>query len=87
MKINKKWFAGGLALLLTLGLTACSNAKQDGGDGKNGGAAVDELAPEFTYVAKYATIPQDFETNNLTFGGKVAYSVHYSGYDYFNYYA
>ena len=74
----------GLATVLAIGVAGCSNAKgpdATGGGQKEGKNGVEELAPEFTYVAEYLSLPEEMESYNLTVGKDCAYTMRYD-YDY-----
>ena len=53
---KKKLFVAGMILALSLGAAACSG--KNGGESASGGKEVkagEELAPEYSYVAKYSS--------------------------------
>ncbi|MBO4748730.1 MAG: extracellular solute-binding protein [Lachnospiraceae bacterium] len=74
---SKKWLVAGLALILSLGLTACSTKGADK-EAKKSGGAVDEPVPEYTYVAKSLELPSDMQMGNVAIGKDAAYSLRYS---------
>ena len=79
---KKKWMISGLALLLCVGITACSgkNAGEAGSkSAKKDGSAAEELAPEFSYVSKFTSLPEELNAYDLMFSGQNAY---YTSYDY-----
>ena len=68
-----------MGLALALGLSACTNNKLgDGSTTENG--AVEELAPEYTYVAKFSAIPENMMQGNFALSGKYLYGIE-SNYD------
>lgn len=69
-----------MALVLSLGLAACTSKGADDGDAssKSGKAAVEELAPEFTYVAKFSSLGEDLgNLENMVISGENAYAMKY----------
>ncbi|MBP5281827.1 MAG: hypothetical protein J6Z22_04935 [Lachnospiraceae bacterium] len=61
---KKRLIITGLALTLAFSLTACTNKNSgDATTPKNGKnvSATEELAPEFSYVAKSLSLPEDFD--------------------------
>ena len=62
---KKKWFVTGIVLALSLGLAACASKGTDEDPAKKeNGKAVEELAPEFTYVAKFGDAPEELKDIN-----------------------
>ena len=77
---KKKWFVTGMALALSLGLAACTPKGADGSDfdSKSGKAAVEEIVPEFTYVAKFSSLSEDMgNLENVVICGEYAYAMKY----------
>ncbi|MBR3509139.1 MAG: extracellular solute-binding protein [Lachnospiraceae bacterium] len=75
----KGWLCTGMAALLVLGAAGCNSSKGTDATGsgqKEGKNTVEELAPEFTYVAEYLSMPEDMESYNLTIGKDCAYTIH-----------
>ena len=72
---KKRILAAGLALVLAFSLTACNGKNADGNSGqKNAGSNAEELAPEFSYVAKYQELSENFNMGEIVFNGNNAYS-------------
>ncbi|MBR6477038.1 MAG: extracellular solute-binding protein [Lachnospiraceae bacterium] len=75
---KKRLIVVGIALALALGLTACSN--KNGGDVKNNaknGSQTEELAPEFSYVAKTTEIPEGIDAYSVVGGNGAVYGYVY----------
>ena len=67
-----------MILALSLGAAACSG--KNGGESAAGGKdlkAGEELAPEFSYVAKYSSMPDEIDAYGMTVAGKTAYALKY----------
>ena len=77
----KKWLCTGMAVVLAIGVAGCTNSKGTdaaGGGSKEGKNGVEELAPEFTYIAEYVSLPEEMESYNLTIGKDSAYTMRYN---------
>lgn len=75
---KKKLFVAGIILALSLGAAACSG--KNGGESASGGKEVkagEELAPEFSYVAKYSSMPEEVDAYGMQVVGTTAYVLKY----------
>ena len=72
---KKKIVAMGIILAVSLGLAACGGKQAGDATGGKDDKAAEELAPEFSYVANYLTVPESFQSYNSTFGDKSFYYV------------
>ena len=73
--MKKRWIAAGVAVALVLGLTACGGKDDKGTTGNNKAAGGEELAPEYSYVAKYGSISENFSQGEIVFNDKSAYCI------------
>jgi len=76
---SKKWLILGAILILSLALTACSNAKKGTkADNAKTGKSVDEPVPEFTYVARFIDLPANMMSmSSVAIGKEAAYTLKY----------